>query len=91
MLALAAPAYYGFLVAPCGERQDPALAALALESLIVDEAVDRFQDRLVFGPDLCPLLDSPSSMSLQPRIHPPIVLLAADPPYRGKVEALESC
>jgi hypothetical protein len=45
MFALAAPAYYGFLVAPCGERQDPALAPLALESLIVDEAVDRLQDR----------------------------------------------
>src|ERR1700689_5141780 len=45
MLDLAAPAYYGFLVAPRGNRPDPALAPLALESLIVDESVDRLQVR----------------------------------------------
>jgi hypothetical protein len=38
---------------------------------------------LVFGPDLRPL-NSPSSISLQPWIHPPIVLLAADHRTAGK-------
>jgi hypothetical protein len=38
---------------------------------------------LVFGPYLCPL-NSASSMSLQPWIHAPIVLLAADHRTAGK-------
>jgi hypothetical protein len=38
---------------------------------------------LVFGLDLRPL-NSPSSISLQPWIHPPIVLLSADHRTAGK-------
>jgi hypothetical protein len=40
--------------------------------------------------NLCPL-NSPSFMTLQPWIHPPIVLLAADHRTAGKIEALASC
>jgi len=40
---------------------------------------------LDFGPYLCPL-NSPSFMSLQPWIHPPIALFAADHRTAGKSE-----
>src|SRR5262249_12861092 len=46
MLAVAAPAHHCLLVAPDGERQEPPLAALALEPLVVDEAVDRLEPGL---------------------------------------------
>jgi len=40
VLAVGAPADHGLLVAPGGERQHAPLMTLALEALIVDEAVD---------------------------------------------------
>ena len=46
MLALRAPADHRFLVAPGRERQQATLGALALEALVVDEAVDRLELRL---------------------------------------------
>jgi len=46
VFGLSAPAHHGFLVAPGRMRQHPSGSELALEALIVDEAVDLFQDRL---------------------------------------------
>src|SRR3954463_13179787 len=44
--ALGPPPHHRFLVAPRRVRQQPAGLDLALEPLVVDEAVDRAQDRL---------------------------------------------
>src|ERR1700746_1612208 len=58
MLTLGAPANQGFLVTPRGVRQQPTRPSPALETLIVDEAVDSLQNRFQLTGQRQVLIDS---------------------------------
>jgi hypothetical protein len=66
VLAVATPTNYRFFVAPSGERQHPTLAPFALEAFVVDETVDRLQDRFqVFGETKVQVLFARSGMHFE--------------------------